>query len=81
METTDPTLAVLRELRDEGQRTNERLEQTNERIDQLTRRVVESEMRTASALTTLAGSVNELSAMLRWRCVHDIAEPKTKRSA
>lgn len=97
MEQTDLTLAVLREIRDEGkrtnerlERTNERLEQTNERLEQLTRRVVDSELRTATALTALAGSVNELSAMLKQdrdlrhrveRCEHDIAELKTRSSA
>ena len=87
MDPTDPTLAVLREIRDEGKRTNERLDQTNERLDQLTRRVVDSEVRTATALTALAGSVNDLNSMLREdrdlrnrveRCEHDIAELKSR---
>ncbi|MGV3625584.1 MAG: hypothetical protein ACO1OB_32535 [Archangium sp.] len=97
METTDPTLAVLREIRDEGKRTNERLDQTNarldqtnDRLDQLTRRVVDTEVRLGTALAEVAGSVNQLATLIKQdrdlrqrvdRCEHDIAELKTKLSA
>lgn len=97
METTDLTLAVLREIRDEGKRTNERLDQTNERLDQtnesleqLARRAVETEVRLGTALADVAGSVNELATLIKQdrdlrqrveRCEHDIAELKTKLSA
>lgn len=108
MEPTDLTLSVLREIRDEGKRTNERLEQlsgrieqtnsrldqtnerldqTNENLDQLARRVVEPEVRTATAITALAGSIIDLGNMLRQdrdlrnrveRCEVDIAALKAR---
>ncbi len=81
------TLEVLKAIRDEVRRTNERLDRTNERLDQtnerldrvdstlnkriddlrdeLSRRIVESEMRTATALTALAGDGRELTSFLR----------------
>jgi peptidoglycan hydrolase CwlO-like protein len=71
--------------------TIERLDQTNTRIeamgDELARRIVASEMRTATALTDLAGTIQELSAILRQqadlrprveRCEQDIGELKRK---
>lgn len=49
--------------------TNARLTETNARIDQLreelSRRIVESGMRTATAITALAGTVAELVTFLR----------------
>jgi methyl-accepting chemotaxis protein len=61
--------------------TNARLDQTNARLDQmnarmedgfdvLTRRLVESEIRTATALTELAGSVRDVAVLLRSQ--HDL---------
>ncbi|MGO8991688.1 MAG: hypothetical protein ACLQVI_00060 [Polyangiaceae bacterium] len=58
----DETNARLDSLRDE---TNTRLDETNVRIDTLTRRVVESEIRTSTAITDLAGTVRELTTVLR----------------
>ena len=80
------------------EQTNERIEQTNERIDQtnlqlvqlgenLSRRIVESEMRTATAITDLAGTVRDLVTVLRSnndlrprleRCEQDIAVLKQR---
>jgi chromosome segregation ATPase len=67
--------------------TNGRLDQTNERLDtmreELSRRIVESEIRTSTAITELAGSVHDMTVVLRAshdlrprveRCEHDIAD-------
>ncbi|MBI2897335.1 MAG: hypothetical protein HYY06_27505 [Deltaproteobacteria bacterium] len=67
------------------EQTNARLEQTNARLedvrDELGRRIVESEMRTASAITDLAGAVHSVRDLLRDRldlrdrvdrCEHEI---------
>lgn len=56
--------------------TNSRLDQTNSRLDhlsdrvdlmrdELSRRIVESEIRTSTAITDLAGTVREMTAVLR----------------
>jgi len=49
--------------------TNGRLDQTNARLDslreELSRRIVESEVRTSTAITDLAGTVREMTALLR----------------
>jgi chromosome segregation ATPase len=54
--------------------TNERLDTTNERLesvrDELGRHIVESEMRTATAISELAGTVHELADVLRAQ--HDL---------
>ena len=76
MEPTDLTLEVLKEIRDEGRKTNTRIDETNKRLDEtnarlealredLTRRVVESEIRTATALTALSADVRELTSFLK----------------
>ena len=70
------TLAVLRDIREEAKKTNERLDRTNERLDQtnerldqtreeLSQRIVEGELRTATAITELAGTVGEVRDLLR----------------
>lgn len=72
----DITVEILREIRDGIHETNARLDQTNARLDQtnarmeqgfdaLSRRLVESELRTATALVDLAGSVREVTDLLR----------------
>ena len=67
---------ILKEIRDEVRRTNERLDAVAERI-------TESELRTATALTELATTVRDLTVLLRTqsdlrprveRCERDIAE-------
>lgn len=72
-------------------RTNERLDRTNDRIDALGetlgRRIVESEMRTATALADLAGSLQKMTGVLQEalelrprveRCEQDIADLQRK---
>ncbi len=67
--------------------TNLRLDalrdETSARFDELGRRIVESELRTATAITDLAGTVRDLTGMLRAqndlrprveRCELDIAD-------
>jgi chromosome segregation ATPase len=92
MDPTDVTIAILKDIRDEVRRTNdrldgtnERIDQTNERLDKLERRVVESEIRTSTAITELAGTVRDMTQVLRAshdlrprveRCEQDIAEIK-----
>ena len=76
MEPENLTLEVLKEIRDEGKRngvrideTNARLNETNARLeslrDDLGRRIVESEMRTATAMTELSGSVRDLITVIK----------------
>lgn len=76
MEPENLTLEVLKEIRDEGKRngvrideTNARLNETNARLeslrDDLGRRIVESEMRTATAITELSGSVRDLITVIK----------------
>ena len=87
MKPTDLTIEILKGIRDEGRKTNERIDklnsdlttridQTNERlehmnsdlgarIDHVGRCVVESEIRTATALTDVAGNLREVAGMLR----------------
>ncbi len=69
---------------------NVRIDGTNERLDTLARRVVESEVRTSTAITDLAGTVREMTSVLRTandlrprleRCEQDIAEIKRSGSA
>ena len=67
--SADITVEILREIRDGIHETNARLDQTNARMEQgfdaLSRRLVESELRTATALVDLAGSVREVTDLLR----------------
>ena len=71
-------------LRDELQTTREEL---SGRIDRLSRRVVESELRTATAISDLAGTVRDMTGVLRAesdlrprveRCEQDIADIKKR---
>lgn len=64
---------------------SERIDQTNVRIDRLTERVVESEIRTATAITGLAGTLDDVRDLLKdrldlrdrvERCERDIDELK-----
>ncbi len=76
MEPENLTLEVLKEIRDDGKRngarideTNARLNETNARLeslrDDLGRRIVESELRTATAITELSGSVRDLISFIK----------------
>ena len=100
MDASDLTLEVLKQIRDEGKRTGERIDETNARLNEtnarlnetnarleslredLGRRIVESEMRTATAITDLSGTVKELVNVIKEdrdlrgrvdRCEKDIA--------
>ena len=90
----DVTVALLKDIRSELRTLNGRVDQTNTRIDtlrdELSHRIVESEVRTATALTDLAGTVRELTTHLRAqsdlrprveRCEEDIAELKRRMPA
>ena len=102
METTDLTIEVLKGIRQDIRGTNERLDalrqetnerldalrqETNERLDTMARRIVESEVRTSTAIADLAGTVREMTGVLRAandlrprldRCEHDIEELKRR---
>jgi ABC-type transporter Mla subunit MlaD len=88
------TVRVLKQIRDEVRRTNERLDATNERLEQmhagLAQRIVESEVRTATAIAELAVTVRDMTSVLRAQndlrprvdqCERDIAELKGRLSA
>jgi division protein CdvB (Snf7/Vps24/ESCRT-III family) len=70
----DLTVRILAEIRDSVRETNTRLDDTNARLEQmreeLSRRIVSSEIRTATALTELAHSVRDVTALLREQ--HDL---------
>lgn len=96
------SLEVLKQIKAELKKTNARLDQTNVRLDatrtelseridlmreELSRRIVESELRTATAIADLAGTVRDMTAVLRSqadlkprveRCEHEIAELKRR---
>jgi hypothetical protein len=91
MEPTDITIEILKDIREEIRQTNTRLDGTNERIDsvreELSRRIVESEIRTSTAITALAGTVSDMTDVLRAshdlrprveRCEQDIVELKRR---
>ena len=98
MEPTDITIEILKDIRDGVRQVSQRLDETNvhlggridatnERLDamreELSRRIVESEIRTSTAITALAGTVQDMTEVLRAshdlrprveRCEKDIAE-------
>lgn len=98
MEPKDLTLEVLKQIRDEGRRTGERIDETNARLNEtnvrleqlgetLGRRIVESELRTATAIAELAGTVRDLATTLKEdrdlrhrveRCELDIVQLKAR---
>ncbi len=59
------TLAVLKEIRDEARKTNDRLDQTNERLERLERRQTEMEMRLATELITVTSAVREVGDLFK----------------
>ncbi len=72
MEPPDATVVILREIRTEVGKTNERLDQTNERLDQtnerlgrLERRQADSEIRLATEIVAVVRAVNEVRDVLR----------------
>jgi predicted ATPase len=94
MQASDRAIEVLQAIRDQAEQTNLRLETTNLRLDEnngrinamreeLSRRLVESEIRTSTAITELAGTMREMTAVLRTqndlrprleKCERDIAD-------
>jgi hypothetical protein len=77
MHPTDVTIEILKSIRDDvhvlaerQSETNARLDTTNDRLDVLSRRVVESEVRTATAITDLHGTVRDMVDVLRAQ--HDL---------
>ncbi len=80
MEPTDITIEILKDIREEIRQTNTSLVGTNERIDslrdELSRRIVESEIRTSTAITALAGTVSDMTDVLR--ASHDL-RPRVER--
>jgi cellulose biosynthesis protein BcsQ len=73
MEPTDITILILTDIRDQAKLTNERLETMRE---ELSRRIVESEIRTSTAITELAGTVRDMTHVLR--ASHDV-RPRLER--
>ena len=98
MGTPDLTIKILTSIRDEVRKTNDEARKTNTRIDEtnerleamreeLSKRIVESEIRTSTAIADLAGSIQDLTALLRKqadlrprvdRCEHEIAKIKAR---
>lgn len=88
-EPVNLSVRILKEIRDEVRRTNERIDATNAQLEAmhtgLSQRIVESELRTATAITELAATVRDMTSVLRAqndlrprveRCEQDIAELK-----
>lgn len=79
METTDITGRILGEVRDELKGLSgrvdvltERVDRVEERLDEMGRSIVEAEVRTATALTELAGAVQSVKDLLVDRlALHD----------
>jgi len=72
MEPTDLTIEILKGIRDEAHKTNERLDQTNQRLDQTNERLSElcdrqtaTEVRLATEIVGVAGAVREVRDLLR----------------
>ncbi len=101
MPPVDLSVHLLTQIRDAVAETNARLDQTNARLDQtnvrleemreeLSARIVESEIRTSTAITELAGAVNGVVSLLReqrdlaprvTKCEADIVELKRRLDA
>ncbi len=76
-------------VRDEVQGVGKRVDETNQRLDATNQRIVESEIRTATAITELAGNVKDLTTLLRLQgdirprveqCEKDIIEIRSRLS-
>jgi hypothetical protein len=91
METSDLTIEILKSIREEIRGTNVRLEAVRDELrddlDALGRRTTEAEIRTATSIAELAGTVRELTGVLRAqndlrprveRCELDIVELRRK---
>jgi hypothetical protein len=79
---TDPTLLVLREIRDQLKGTNERLDGVTARLDAVEKRQNESETRLATELVGVARAVIEVRDLLRDRLdLRDRLEDHERRIA
>jgi chromosome segregation ATPase len=87
VEIRDELHKGLREVRGEIQQTNERLDRVESRLDQQGQRIVESEIRTATAITELHGTMRDIHALLKGqldlrdrveRCEREIDELKKR---
>jgi predicted nucleic acid-binding Zn-ribbon protein len=91
MESTDLTIEALKGIRHEVRELGTRVDGTNERLEamstelraevhgmreELSRRIVESEIRTSTAIAELAGTVREMTSVLR--ASHDL-RPRVER--
>jgi hypothetical protein len=69
MEPTDLTIEILKGIREETHKTNERLDELRtdlvDRIERVERRQTETEMRLASELVAVGGAVREVRDLLR----------------
>ena len=68
MKPTNVTVKILRQIRDSVEKTNARLDETSnvmqQKFDLLTDRVVEGEIRKATAITALAGTLDAVKNLL-----------------
>jgi DNA-binding Lrp family transcriptional regulator len=83
---TDLTVEILKQIRDEIRRTNERLDATrtelSERMEKLERRQTETEIRLASELTAVVGAVHGLKdALLQDRQLRQTVDNHESRIA
>ena len=102
METTDLTIQILTDIRDEIRSTNNRIDQTNVELrstreelrtelrtglERVEKRVVESEIRLATGITEMSGTLRDVRDMLAGqldlrdrveRCEADIADLKRR---
>jgi hypothetical protein len=80
MDPSDLTIEILKNIRDEVRQTNLRIDKTNERVEaglaDVARRIVESEIRTSTAIADLAGTVRDMTSVLREQ--HDL-RPRVER--
>jgi hypothetical protein len=69
MEPTDLTIEILKGIREEAHRTNERLDELRtdvvDRIERVERRQTETEVRLATELVAVGGAVREVRDLLR----------------
>jgi hypothetical protein len=89
MEPTDVTIEILKDIRDSVRATNDRIDGLSDRMDHMSDRIVESELRTATAILDLRGTVVDLTTLLRSqfdlrprvdRCEKDISDIKERLS-
>ena len=60
MEPTDITIEILKDIRAEGRKTNEKLDVLVGRVDRVDQRQVETELRLATEIVAMAGAVREM---------------------